>query len=153
MGINISPHAHHPAVEGRAGQMESALPFQNRTLAIERQMKRVLVDDRINHHSVTSKAFLDDAILERCATDPAFFASLAGSFFALGHLHEVFGRFDIEYFTGFVTDDLSLLTADPETHCSGVHGMICSTRSRCAGNSCRPGCLRSFLAAAGIGSR
>ena len=32
-------------------------------------MKRVLVDDRINHHSVTSKTFLDDPLLERCATD------------------------------------------------------------------------------------
>ena len=93
--------------------MESAFTFQNHTLAIERQMKRVLVDDRINHHSVTSKTFLDDAILERCATDPAFFASLAGSLFALGHLDEVFGRFDIEYFTGFVTDDLLLSTANP----------------------------------------
>src|ERR1700720_3298455 len=92
--------------------MESAFTFQNHTLAIERQMKRVLVDDRIDHHSVTSKTFLDDAILKRCATDPAFFASLAGSLFALGQLHEVFGRFDIEYFTGFVTDDLFLLTAN-----------------------------------------
>ena len=57
-------------------------------------MKRVLVDDCINHHSVTSKTFLDDPILKRCATDPAFFASLAGSLFGLGHLYEVFGRFD-----------------------------------------------------------
>ena len=93
--------------------MESAFTFQNHTLAIERQMKRVLVDDRINDHSVTAKTFLDDAILEWCATDPAFFASLAGSLFALGHLHEVFGRFDIEYFTGFVSDDLLLFTANP----------------------------------------
>src|ERR1700720_2701470 len=93
--------------------MESAFTFQNHTLAIERQMKRVLVDDRIDHHSVTSKTFLDDAILKRCATDSAFFASLASSLFALGHLHEVFGRFDIEYFTSFVTDDLFLLTANP----------------------------------------
>src|SRR6266436_3374592 len=76
-------------------------------------MKRVLVDDRVNHHSVTSKTFLDDAFRKRCATNPAFFASLAGSLFALGHLDEVFGRFDIEYFTGFVTDDLFLLTANP----------------------------------------
>src|SRR5260370_39415100 len=82
-------------------------------LTIEREMKRVLVDDRINHHSVTAKTFLDDPILERCATDPAFFASLAGSLFALGHLHEVFGRFDIEYFTGFVSDDLLFFTANP----------------------------------------
>src|ERR1700722_19360421 len=113
MGINISPHTHHPAVERRSRQMESAFTFQNHTLAIERQMKRVLVDDRVNHHSVTAKTFLDDPILERCATDPAFFASLAGSLFALGHLHEVFGRFDIEYFTGFVSDELLLFTADP----------------------------------------
>src|ERR1700688_2266107 len=93
--------------------MESAFTFQNHTLAIERQMKRVLVDDRINHHSVTSKTFLDDAILERCATDAAFFASLRGSFFALDRLHDVLGRFDIEYFTGSVSDDLLFLTADP----------------------------------------
>jgi hypothetical protein len=93
--------------------MKSAFTFQNHALSIERQVKRVLVDDRINHHSVTSKTFLDDAIRKRCATDPAFFASLAGSLFALGHLHEVFGRFDIEYFTGFVPDELLLFTADP----------------------------------------
>ena len=47
------------------------------------------------------------------AQHPAFFASLAGSLFALGHLHEVFGWFDIEYFTGFVSDDLLFFTADP----------------------------------------
>ena len=76
-------------------------------------MKRVLVDDGVDHHSVTSETFLDDALRERCATDPAFFASLAGSLFALGHLDKVLGRFDVEYFTRFVTDDLLLFTANP----------------------------------------
>ena len=93
--------------------MESAFTFQNHALAIEREVKRVLVDDRVDHHSVTSKTFLDDALRERCATDSALFASFAGSLFALGYLDEVFGRFDIEYFTGFVTDDLLLSTANP----------------------------------------
>src|ERR1700688_1089199 len=92
--------------------MKSAFTFQNHALAIERQVKRVLVDDCVDHHPVTSQALLYDALRKRCATDSAFFASLAGSLFALGHLHEVFGRFDIEYFTGFVTDDLFLLTAN-----------------------------------------
>src|SRR5260370_11240923 len=92
--------------------MKSAFTFQNHALAIERQVKRVLVDDCVDHHPVTSEALLDDASRKRCTTDPTFFASLAGSLFALGHLHEVFGRFDIEYFTGFVTDDLFLLTAN-----------------------------------------
>src|ERR1700689_4713261 len=33
----------------------------------------------------------------------------------------------------------------PQAHCSGVHAMTSSTRSRCAGNSLRPGCgLRFF---------
>jgi hypothetical protein len=32
---------------------------------------------------------------------------------ALGQLDKVFGRFDIEYFTRFVTDDLLLFTANP----------------------------------------
>jgi len=62
-------------------------------------VKRVLVDDGIDHHSVTSQAFLDDALRERCATDPAFFASLARLAFSRYHLDKVFGRFDIEYFT------------------------------------------------------
>ena len=93
--------------------MKSAFTFQNHTLAIERQVKRVLVNDCVDHYPVTSQAFLDDALRKRCTTDSAFFASLASSLFALGHLDKVFGRFDLEYFTGFVTDDLFLLTADP----------------------------------------
>src|ERR1700693_4404169 len=93
--------------------MKSAFTFQNHALAIERQVKRVLVDDCVDHHPVTSEALLNDALWKRCATDSAFFASLASSLFALGHLHEVFGRFDIEYFTGFVTNDLFLFTANP----------------------------------------
>src|SRR4029077_16235803 len=134
--------------------MESAFTLQNHTLAIERQVKRVLVNDRINHHSVTSKTFLDDGIRQRCPTDPAFFASLAGSLFALGHLHEVFGRFDIEYFTGFVTDDLFLFTANPANallgcawddlfHSLQMRGQLLTSRNVCA----------LFLAGAGIGSR
>src|SRR6516162_3028160 len=93
--------------------MEPAFTFQNHALAIERQMKRVLVDDCVDHHPVTSEALLDDALRKRCATDSAFFASLASSLFALGHLDEVFGWFDIEYFTGLVSDELFLLTANP----------------------------------------
>jgi hypothetical protein len=93
--------------------MESAFTFQNHALLIEREVKRVLVDDGVDHHPVTSEALLDDALRQRCATDSAFFASLAGSLFALGHLDKVFGRFDIEYFTGFVTDELLFLTANP----------------------------------------
>src|SRR5258705_13078812 len=73
----------------------------------------MLVDDGIDPQSVTSEAFLDDALREWCATGPAFFASLAGSLFALGHLDKVFGRFDIENFTRFVTDDLLFFTAIP----------------------------------------
>ena len=42
--------------------------------------------------------------------------------FSLGHLHEVFGRFDIEYFAGFVSDDLFLLTADPANALLGGAG-------------------------------
>ena len=41
---------------------------------------------------------------------------------ALGHLHEVFGWFDIEYFTGFVTDDLLLFTANPANALFGCTG-------------------------------
>src|SRR6202162_3368519 len=102
--------------------MKSAFTFQNHALAIERQVKRVLVDDCVDHHPVTSEALLNDALWKRCATDSAFFASLASSLFALGHLHEVFGRFDIEYFAGFVTDDLFLLTANPANALLGGAG-------------------------------
>jgi hypothetical protein len=49
----------------------------------------------------------------RRALNTLFFATAAGALLALGHLDEVFGRFDIEYFAGFVTDDLFLFTANP----------------------------------------
>src|SRR3974377_1913516 len=77
------------------------------------QSKRVLADDCVDPHPVTSEALLDDALRKRCATDSAFFASLASSLFALDHLDEVLGRLDIEYFTGLLSDDLFLLTANP----------------------------------------
>src|SRR4029077_19157878 len=134
--------------------MKSAFTFQNHALAIERQVKRVLVDDCVDHHPGTSKALLDDASRKRRTTDPTFFASLAGSLFALGHLDEVFGRFDIEYFSGFVTDDLFLFTANPANallgcawddlfHSLQMRGQLLTSRNVCA----------LFLAGAGIGSR
>src|SRR5271156_5122081 len=73
-------------------------------------MVSVFADHRVNHHSITGQAFVDDPAWQRGGLDSLFFASLTGAFLAFGHPDKVFGRLDIELFRTLVADHRGLVT-------------------------------------------
>jgi hypothetical protein len=101
----------------------------------------VFAHNRVNDHTVTDKAFGDDARWKRCGLCALFFATTAGALLSLGYKHEVLGGFDVQLFAGLVANQLLILSPLGTDALSGVQAIIFSTRGKWAGNSCRPGCL------------
>ena len=72
-------HPHYPTIQSRSGQFNAGLPFQNRTLPVERHVIGIFADHRIDHHPITGQAFVDDPGRQRRALNSLFFASFTGT--------------------------------------------------------------------------
>src|ERR1019366_1746832 len=103
--------AHHPALDGCAADVDACVAQQDHALTIWRAVIRVFADDRIDDHLIADQALLDDPRRQRCSHHAAFFAPLAGTLLAPGHLHEVRCRLHIQLFAYFVADDRRLPAA------------------------------------------
>ena len=103
--------SHDPTAERNSGESQSGFPFQHRTLAKQRQVIAVFVDDRVDHYPIAGQTFLDNPWGQRRALDPQFFATTAGALFPLGHQNEVFCRFDIQLLAGLIANEFLLFSA------------------------------------------
>jgi len=72
-------------------------------------MVSVFAYHRVNHHSITGQAFVDDPSWQRRGLYSLFFASFTGPFLTFGHPDKVFSRLDIELFRTLVADHSGLL--------------------------------------------
>src|SRR5215813_8089578 len=78
-------------------------------------MTAVLVHHRLDHHSIADQSLFDDPLPKRCRHNSAS-TTPARSLLALGHLHEVLGRFHLLLLTDLVTNhDLLLPTNTAST--------------------------------------
>ena len=74
-------------------------------------MVTIFGDHRVDHHPVADQSFVDDPRRHRGGDRAGLLAVLAGALFALGHDHEVAGRFDVQLLADVVADDRGRLPA------------------------------------------
>src|SRR5664280_1919728 len=91
---------HHPAAHGGAADVDPRVAQQDDALTIERGVIGIFAYDGV-----------DDALGQRCGGHTEFFAFLAGTLLAPGHLHEVLRRLHIQLFAYFVANHRRLTAA------------------------------------------
>src|ERR1035438_3215852 len=97
-------HFEDPAVQRRAADFQTDVPFQNHALPIQRQVIAILADDRVDDDPVAGHALLDNPWGQRCRDHSKFFTRPASPFLSFRDQHEVLRRFHIQLGTLLVAD-------------------------------------------------
>ena len=132
-------HTQHPIVDRGECHIDTQIAPEDRALAIKWDASQYLLTTK---SMITSSEKIDLGAMRTgtvAVSTPVRDTRCAGTLLALDDAHKILGRVHVEHFGLSYPMTLVSLPHLPHAHCSAVQAMICSTRSRCAGNSLRPG--------------